>query len=347
MNGTISDTRAGNLLAAGNPNVVSSTCAATLATGASCTIVTRYTVLDSDSSPLVNTVTVNYNPQGFPNEIRATASDSVVVNRRAEISISKEADALSKIGDSVTYTFEICNDGASTVTRGSVTDTLLGDLTAFFPASLAPGQCVEVVRTRTVAAGDPDPLVNTVTATYTAGTSSDTATATDSTNLFQPSVDVTKNCAPDPVDIGGIVTCTIVVTNTSSADSPGFINGTISRHAVGQPARRGQPGGGFHHLHGDARDRRVLHDRHPVHGARDRRQPARNTVTVNYNPMGFPNNITDTATDCVDGEAEAAVRGALPASGSRSTTSTPGSASRRTRRSSRCSTSPTSSAWTT
>ena len=69
--------------------------------------------------------------------------------------------------------------------------------------------------------------MNTVTATYSGLGSSDTATASATTDLFQPAVSVTKSCTPDPVVVGGVVTCTIVVTNTSSADSPGLINGTI------------------------------------------------------------------------------------------------------------------------
>ena len=44
-----------------------------------CTIVTTRTVLAADPNPLVNTVTVHYNPDGFPNDITATASDSVTV----------------------------------------------------------------------------------------------------------------------------------------------------------------------------------------------------------------------------------------------------------------------------
>jgi hypothetical protein len=36
-------------------------------------------VLASDPSPLVNTVTVHYNPVGFPNDITDSASDSVVI----------------------------------------------------------------------------------------------------------------------------------------------------------------------------------------------------------------------------------------------------------------------------
>jgi hypothetical protein len=48
-------------------------------TGASCTITTTRTVLATDPNPLVNTVTVHYNPQGFPNDITASATDSVTV----------------------------------------------------------------------------------------------------------------------------------------------------------------------------------------------------------------------------------------------------------------------------
>ena len=86
--------------------------------------------------------------------------------------------------------------------------------------------------------------MNTVTAIYTAGADSDTATASASTNLFQPSVDVTKICTPDPVASGEVVTCTIVVTNTSSADSPDLVNGTIVDTLTGDllaPEHRGDP----------------------------------------------------------------------------------------------------------
>ena len=63
---------------------------------------------------------------------------------------------------------------------------------------------------RVVQAGDPDPVVNTVTATYTAGIQTATATASASTNLFQPAVDVTKTCTPNPNEVGGVSTCIIV-----------------------------------------------------------------------------------------------------------------------------------------
>ncbi len=80
INGTIVDTLTGNLLDAANTAVDSSDCTAVLPTGGTCTIVTERTVLAADPSPLVNMVTVHYNPDGFPNDITATATDSVTVN---------------------------------------------------------------------------------------------------------------------------------------------------------------------------------------------------------------------------------------------------------------------------
>ena len=244
-------------------------------------------------------MTVNYNPQGFPNNITDTATACVDVKRPvADIKITKTADALSKVGDSVTYTFEICNVGDITVTRGTVTDTLLGILTEFFPADLGRRTSVSTVtRTRTVVAGDPDPLPNTVTATYTArsGTpfaSSDTDTASASTNLFQPSVDVTKNCTPDPVVVGGVVTCTIVVTNTSSDDAPTLVSGTIVDSLTGNLLDAANTAVTYSDctaaLPDPAGARRDLHDRHRADGVGDRPRPALQHGDGELQPAGVP-----------------------------------------------------------
>ena len=63
-----------------------------------------------DPSPLQNTVTVLYHPEGFPNDITDTASAKVGIVAPA-ITVSKTASAHSKIGDDVTYAIEICNTG--------------------------------------------------------------------------------------------------------------------------------------------------------------------------------------------------------------------------------------------
>ena len=299
INGTIVDTLTGDLLDGTNTTVTDSDCTPVLPTGGTCTIVTEQTVLAADPSPLVNVVTVHYNPDGFPNDITATATDSVTVLAPSEITVTKTADELSKVGDPVTYTIEICNDDGVTLNRDSVTDSLLGDIAALFPATLAPGACAEAEVVRTVLDSDPDPLVNIVTATYSGLGSSETATASATTELFQPGVGVTKDCTPDPVAVGGVVTCTIVVTNTSSADSPGLINGTIVDTLTGNlldaantavtssDCTADLPTGGTCTI---VTARTAL--------ASDP-NPLVNVVTVHYNPDGFPNDITATATDSV------------------------------------------------
>ena len=80
--GTVQDTLTGDLLDPANTAVTTSDCTAVLATGADCTIVTHRAVLASDPSPLVNTVTVLYHPDGFPNDITDTATASVVIVSR-------------------------------------------------------------------------------------------------------------------------------------------------------------------------------------------------------------------------------------------------------------------------
>jgi len=89
----ISDSLQGDLTDAAN--VDSSDCGATLAAGAVCTIVYTRTVLETDVSPLVNTVSVESHPVGFPNDIDDSDEFSVVIEVEAEegsITINKVID---------------------------------------------------------------------------------------------------------------------------------------------------------------------------------------------------------------------------------------------------------------
>ncbi len=147
---------------------------ATLAPGTPCAGTFQVTVANNPA--LCNTLVVDrvdialqYSQFDPPLTAGTFATHVTGIVCPSEITISKTTDELSKVGDSITYTFEICNVGDVTVNRGTVIDTLLGDISTFFPATLTPGECVVVERTRPVAAGDPDPLGNTVTATYTSG----------------------------------------------------------------------------------------------------------------------------------------------------------------------------------
>ena len=147
------------------------------------------------------------------------------------IKVEKSGDELSKVGDKVKYDFEITNDGDIPLDLDSVTDTLLGDLAADAITagcdSLDVGESCSFSVERTVQAGDPDPLPNTVTVQYSGELpSGDSTTVTDSddhsVNLFQPSLTIDKT-GDTLSKVGDTVNYTITVANTSSADSPDLI----------------------------------------------------------------------------------------------------------------------------
>ena len=125
-----------------------------------------YTVNGSDSDPLLNTVTVHANPVGLGNDISDNASFEVDLVH-PDFTLTKTADPTTgSIGDNITYTMVITNTGDVQLNRVSANDTLMGDITADFPATLAFGQSVNVTETRAIQPGDPNPLVNVVTAIY-------------------------------------------------------------------------------------------------------------------------------------------------------------------------------------
>lgn len=230
----------------------------------------------------------------------AFATHTTAIVCPADISVTKTADALSKVGDAVNYTICVTNNGDGIVNRVSVIDNLVGNITAQFPATLAPGVSFCYTYSRVVALGDPDPLINTVTAIYGTAPNTDTATATATTNLFQPSIAITKNCAPDTVDVGDVVLCTIVITNTSSLDTPTLQAASIPDTRSGNLLSAANPnivsttcGTGAFVSGGSC----TIVTSYTVLATDT--SPLTNSVTVNASPAGFPNVITATATDSV------------------------------------------------
>lgn len=193
-NGLIEDTLLGDLLDPANPHVVSSDCAAVLPVGGSCTIVAGRVVQAGDPDPLAHTVSVRYNPAGgYPNLITDSAeATSDLVQPDTSLTLTTTPSA-GLVGDVIVYTFTITNTGNAALERVSVQDTLLGNLTALFPATLAPGASATVTVNRAITATDPDPLVNTVTAIYRVGGLESLVTA-----VGTASVDVLVPCALSP-----------------------------------------------------------------------------------------------------------------------------------------------------
>jgi uncharacterized repeat protein (TIGR01451 family) len=204
------------------------------------------------------------------------------------ITLDKTGDALGKIGDPVHYTITLKNTSPSGGAAGTPTlsctlvDTLVGINET---VSLAPGGTVSRTPTYTVKAGDPDPLVNTVTAdcTYVGLAQPVHAQATASTNLFQPGVKLTKT-GSSLAKIGDTVTYNITILNTSSADSPNLVFNSFTDSVVSgvtPPAACSPlaPGAScsFSYTY-------VVKTTDP--------DPLLNTATVHYHPDGFPNDIT-------------------------------------------------------
>jgi uncharacterized repeat protein (TIGR01451 family) len=166
-----------------------------------CQFTYNYVVLAGDDDPLLNTASATYQVDGFPNQL--TQSDGHSVNLfQPDYTLACGTDISSAaVGEIVNYTFTITNTGSAdspTLNLVSANDTVLGNLAANFPATLAPGQSVQVVVPRTVLGTDPDPLVNTLTTVYQVAGFPNQLTRTAGC-----SVDIEAGCALSPGFWGG------------------------------------------------------------------------------------------------------------------------------------------------
>ena len=228
----------------------------------------------------------------------SSASVSEGVGSAASFRITR-TDA--RFAATVDYTITVENTGGIPLFKQSIVDTLLGDLTdgnnplitfSDCGISLDPGESCTIEVTRTVDAGDPDPLPNTVTVTYNsnAGLTGDEVTREDSheVDLFQPSVVVTKT-GDELSKVGDDVTYTFTVENTSSLDSPDLILDSFTDTLLGDlTADAGYDDDCDQLAPGDTCSFDVT--RTVQVGDPD---PLVNTVTVHYHPDGFENDITD------------------------------------------------------
>lgn len=131
------------------------------------------------------------------------------------IDVNKTADpAVSKAGDKVTYTIRICNCGSNALEIVDVNDSILGDLTAYFPATLGIAECNTQEFEYTVQQGDPDPLINEVVVNAIDDTNYPVSDDDDaSVNLVHPCLQATKSCQNEPVPPGGSAIFRISITN--------------------------------------------------------------------------------------------------------------------------------------
>ncbi len=301
---SVTDDKVGNLTAIAAANGCS-----TLSTpGGTCTFTASFTIPAAASNPFVNTVTVHYHPNGFPNDIKDDDDHSVGVIRPS-VSIDKTGDTLSKVGDPVNYKITVTNTSSSNSPdlTCDVSDSLLGTLDQ--DISLDPGETHEINRSRTVQSGDPDPLSNTATVTCQVDGLSTTVTASDShtVNLFQPSVLVNKT-GPAEATAGQTITYTYTISNTGSSDSPSLILDSVVDNRVGSLTAAATAAGCGTLVTPSGTCTFTANFTVPSGSS----SPLVNVVTVHYHPNGFPNDIADNDDHSVVIKAPPAGKGCTP-----------------------------------
>jgi uncharacterized repeat protein (TIGR01451 family) len=151
----------------------------------------------------------------------ATASSATLVTAPLPcVEVDKTVDCdVAMAGGELVYTIEIENCGSDALNLVSVTDSLLGDITALAQAAgcnpLAGGATCTFNVNRTILDTDPDPLGNTVTVLYVdqyqqQATDSDSV----SVDIIDPDFTVTKICTSQPIPVDGPATFEVVIENT-------------------------------------------------------------------------------------------------------------------------------------
>jgi uncharacterized repeat protein (TIGR01451 family) len=226
----------------------------------------------------------------LPNVLSRTASATCAVEGGPCIEVTKTAEpTASKAGDDVVYTIGVCNCGGLTITGITVIDSLLGDVTAAFPTdTLGPGECMTTDLTRTVLDTDPDPLFNEVTASGETATGPVADMDMVEVDLLHPHIEVTKSVDPITARVGDLVIYTICTSNTGDVD---LMNITVLDSLLGDLS-------GFYAdslLPGESECRAFTYVVQP-----DDPDPLVNTVVVHANPVGLPNDISDSDSATVE-----------------------------------------------
>jgi uncharacterized repeat protein (TIGR01451 family) len=174
-----------------------------------------YTVQADDPDPLPNEVTASGSGVTSGDEV-SDSDDCLTDILNPAIDVTKSCEAVAHAGDTVTYTITVTNTGDEDLTNVTVIDSILGDISDRFSDDFPVDHSESVDVDYVVQDDDPDPLVNTVTATGVGVTSEDTVedVADCVTDLLNPAIDIVKTVDDDTVPVGTTVTYTYVITNT-------------------------------------------------------------------------------------------------------------------------------------
>jgi uncharacterized repeat protein (TIGR01451 family) len=198
------------------------------------TLTIHVTVKPSTKYTLYNVATISSN-ENDPTSNNNEAPANTQVHTEANLTITKSAPAIVDAGEPLTYTLTVTNSGPSDATAVVVTDTLDHHVsyTGAWPtpsgfydgdpywslASLKPGDFSPI----TLRVRVDEPLPNNTILTNTAWLDADQIapiSATRQTTVHSsPVLTITKSDRDDPVDAGGILYYTIVITNSGNANA--------------------------------------------------------------------------------------------------------------------------------
>ncbi|WP_165958691.1 SpaA isopeptide-forming pilin-related protein [Macrococcoides bohemicum] len=188
-------------------------------TGTASHIVTQTEV---DAGKLENTALTTGTPPG--DLTPPTAKDTVVITQDGStaITLDKSADLSKvKVGDTITYTFDVTNTGTTTLTNVVVTDPMFPEGITLLSTTLKPGESTTGTATKVVTQDDIDggKVTNTATTTGTPPGTLTPPTAKDTVEVpadQQAAIDLEKTSDVTSAKVGDTITYTFTVTNTGT-----------------------------------------------------------------------------------------------------------------------------------
>jgi uncharacterized repeat protein (TIGR01451 family) len=243
------------------------------------------------------------------------------MKRTAKLVILKSTNEISKASDPVNYTVTLRNEGNIALTLDRIEEKY-GNMTSpvvyanyndpnGFPQTLAPGETVTVNYSITIPVdyqNSADTFTNTITAYYTSAVGNVTESSTATVKLFRPAIDVQKTANHEYAQNGDNIIYTITITNNSTsasltqaeipADHVTSITDTLINNIVFYDVNNNIVSLPIDILAGQSR---VLHYYYTIDANNYAAEKVgvykvvNNTVTVNANPVNFPNLLSDNA----------------------------------------------------
>ncbi|MBM7679641.1 DUF7507 domain-containing protein, partial [Gracilibacillus alcaliphilus] len=190
----------------------------TLAPGETTKGTATYEVTEADleNGNITNVATVTGNPPNPEDEPPTEEDENIVPVGSIDLLKTSNVDAITEVGQEVTYTFEVTNTGEVTLNDVQVNDPMLGGEITLDKTTLEPGETTEGTAVYVVTEED---IVNegiTNTATATGNTPEDTPVEDEDTdNLGKASINLVKTSNVEEItEVGQEVTYTFEVTNT-------------------------------------------------------------------------------------------------------------------------------------